>query len=115
MTISDAQKKLAHDLQQPHEWGYRDVVDGRFIVDSRPFDAASVIETLRADASVIEAQAVEISVLREALAVSIEAANYLIDRLNTVGFGGTSVRDLDEAWERWNAVKDLAALIGEKS
>ncbi len=42
----------------------------------------------------------------------VEAADYLIDRLNTVAFAVTPVRDLDEARAAWKAAKARALLPG---
>lgn len=39
--------KLAERLGGPHEWGYRDIIDGKFIADNAPFEAATEIEQLR--------------------------------------------------------------------
>ena len=38
---------IVERLAGPHEWGYRDPVEGGFILDPTPFDAAAEIERLR--------------------------------------------------------------------
>lgn len=39
---------ITERLGGPHEWGYRDPTDGRFISDNAPFEGADEIERLRA-------------------------------------------------------------------
>lgn len=49
----------------PHEWGYRDPVEGGFIADSWPFDVAAALPTLLDE---LERLQKENGAIREALA-----------------------------------------------
>jgi hypothetical protein len=53
MTEEDL-KKLVEHLHGPHEWGYRDPVEGGFIEDHTPFHAADAIEALRVKLKLLE-------------------------------------------------------------
>lgn len=46
--------EMVNKLGGPHEWGYRDVTDGKFIADYTPFDAAAVITTLSRELAACE-------------------------------------------------------------
>lgn len=41
-----ATANIAHSVQQSHEWGYRDPVEGGFNPDNAPFDLAAAVEAL---------------------------------------------------------------------
>lgn len=44
VALTDASlAKLAFNVQQPHEWGYRCLAGGGFIADNTPFDLANEV------------------------------------------------------------------------
>lgn len=48
---------ITEALMGPHEWGYRDPVEGGFVADGTPFAAAELITHLRAECARAKADA----------------------------------------------------------
>jgi len=71
-TVTEDYAGLIEELQQPHEWGYRDPVEGGFIADDRPFKAAQALRTLQQENPLLReawepsaSEAIEIATLRQ--------------------------------------------------
>ena len=41
--LAERLARLAWQVQQPHEWGYRDPAEGGFVADNTPFDLADAV------------------------------------------------------------------------
>ena len=61
---------LLDNVLGPHEWGYRDPVEGGFIADSAPFDLAETVEEMLEQAFLAGAAAVD-QQLREFHEISV--------------------------------------------
>lgn len=45
--ITESKIGLLENLENPHEWGYRDPVDGNFVEDNAPYKAAEELRLYR--------------------------------------------------------------------